>query len=489
MSTGAAPPRRRGASAAALAMVAAALAGNLVGCTAATGTRAGGEPPPVTLRIGTDDPEGRPSADQVQEMARQVAALSDGRVVLEPVYRVNGTEDVRDWDQKTARLVMEGELDLALVPARAWDTEGVDSTRALQAPFLVVDDEHMTAVVSDEDLTSDLLIGLDEVGVTGLALLPEGLRHLFALRTDEVTGATFEGAVVRAPRSETTWALLEALGAQPTDAPIGDTTDAVESEFALAGSFPADAATIGNLTLFPKVNTLVVNTDRFVGLDVESRQMLRAAALATRDRAVTDLPDDAAMAAGFCEGGGTIVLLDAAQLAAVHEAGGPVTKMLRRDRATAALMDRITALADSPPQEQVKPCGDGSGRGGVTAEAPAPDGGELPDGTYRVEFTDEYLASSGLTPAQVQNNHGVWTFALDGGRWTLRQVAEGLLYEGGATYRAEGADLYWTFSDDGGTETHHLRWRVDEAGRLLFEPVAVHPDALFHFSLPWTPVE
>ena len=32
---------------------------------------------------------------------------------------------------------MTGELEMGLIPARAWDTEGVTSLRALHAPFLV----------------------------------------------------------------------------------------------------------------------------------------------------------------------------------------------------------------------------------------------------------------------------------------------------------------------------------------------------------------
>jgi hypothetical protein len=64
-----------------------------------------------------------------------------------------------------------------MIPARAWDTEGVTSLRALHAPFLVTSDE-LVAEIVDGELADELLAGLEDVGVTGLALLPEGLRHL-----------------------------------------------------------------------------------------------------------------------------------------------------------------------------------------------------------------------------------------------------------------------------------------------------------------------
>ena len=84
---------------------------------------------PVTLRVGTDDDPGVLAADQIEEFARQVDELSGGELQIEPVWR-SGGYDIADWDQVVARMAMSGELDLAMIPARAWDTEGVTSLRA-----------------------------------------------------------------------------------------------------------------------------------------------------------------------------------------------------------------------------------------------------------------------------------------------------------------------------------------------------------------------
>ena len=54
---------------------------------------------------------------------------------------------VDDWDQAVARLVVAGDLDLGMIPARAWDTEGVSTLRALTTPLLVTGEDHMDAVV------------------------------------------------------------------------------------------------------------------------------------------------------------------------------------------------------------------------------------------------------------------------------------------------------------------------------------------------------
>ncbi|UZX02187.1 hypothetical protein F8G81_05820 [Arthrobacter sp. CDRTa11] len=66
--------------------------------------------------------------------ARQAKELSGGRILIEPVWKAVG-EDKADWDQAVARGVMTGDFDMALVPARAWDTEGVTSFTALTPRF------------------------------------------------------------------------------------------------------------------------------------------------------------------------------------------------------------------------------------------------------------------------------------------------------------------------------------------------------------------
>ena len=84
----------------ALALVLAAVA--LAGCGG--GTKAGGSGAPVTLRIGTHDLQGgTPGAEQIEEFARRVEALSDGRLRIKPVWHAAG--DGLDWDQRVARMV------------------------------------------------------------------------------------------------------------------------------------------------------------------------------------------------------------------------------------------------------------------------------------------------------------------------------------------------------------------------------------------------
>ena len=165
---------------------------------------------PMTLRIGTDDEPGKPASDQIKEFARRVQRISDGDLRIEPVWHAAG--DGPDWDQRVARMITSGELDMGLIPSRSWDTEGVTSLRALNAPFLIESDELLGEVVSGE-LADDLMSGLGKASVTGIALFPEGLRHPFGLKRPLRGPDDYEGVTIRTPTSKTTAAVFEAMGA------------------------------------------------------------------------------------------------------------------------------------------------------------------------------------------------------------------------------------------------------------------------------------
>ena len=123
----------------ALTVVAGGLGGAFAPAAAAT------TPEAVTLRIGTNDGEDGPMAVPINEFARQVEELSSGAMRIEPVWNAGPPDtptigEYIAWDQFVARRVVSGEIDMGMIPARAWDTEGVTTLRALFAPFLVDSD-------------------------------------------------------------------------------------------------------------------------------------------------------------------------------------------------------------------------------------------------------------------------------------------------------------------------------------------------------------
>ncbi len=470
--------RRAGAAGSALT-----LALMLVACSDLTegATRSGGTPPPTVLTIGTDDPPGRPASDQMAEFADQVESRSDGALRIELRHRAAGV-GVDDWDQAVARLVVDGDLDLGMVPARAWDTEGVTSLRALTTPLLVTTDEHMDAVALDDELSRDLLAGLDEVGITGLALMPEGIRHLMTVEGGPgLVDRLAAGGMVRSPLSETTWSFFEALGARPTDAELTGEMVAAESQVALAGTLGSASTLVGNLPLFAKVNSLVVNTEAFGELTEEQQDWLNEAARATRDWAVDTRADDHELATAFCEGDGTIVHASGADSFVVTDAATQVTDGLRADAGTSELIDRIAALDGTASVTPLARCSPSAAA--ITPSTLTPDPGRLPDGVYRVEFTDDYLASQGVTLENIGYAHGVWTVKLRDGRWQVDQVASDLTESFEGTYQVRGDDLYWLSAEE--QLIFRVPWSLADDGSLRFGSVEGPADGHFHWGRPW----
>jgi TRAP-type C4-dicarboxylate transport system substrate-binding protein len=388
-------------------------------------TKAGGEAAPITLRIGTPDAQGTAGADQLEDFARRVDALSEGDVRVEPVWAA-GVGD--DWDQQVARSVVSGELDMGHIPARSWDTEGVATLRALHAPFLVTSDELLNRVVADS-VAGDMLAGLEAIGVTGLALVPEGLRHVFSYGEPLRTAADFEGIAIRTPSSETSYTLFAALGAIPDDfdgigggelaaAIRAGTVNAMDSSFGGYVEAVPRSVVVGNVVPFPKANTLVVNSDVFAGLSDEQQDVLRQAAVATREWAIANNADDATRAESYCQDGGTIVEASESDLDALRNAAQSVYAELEGDDSTAHLIDRIRAVtetaASSPP---IGPCTfepetTPTTTIAVTESSAAP---AFPDGVYRAEVTAERLIAAGVNRPDAFNHAGTWTLTFDEG--------------------------------------------------------------------------
>jgi len=484
----------RGSRTVAVALVLALLAGCTAGLRGGD-TKAGGDSRAHVLRMGTADAKGRLASEQIVTFAREVDARSHGSLVIDPVYSADAGGPGTGWDQRVARRVVSGDLDLGMIPARAWDTEGVTSLRALQAPFLVSTDDRMRAVAENGELATDLMAGLRKAGVTGLALVPEGLRHLFLFRSSALEPADLRGARIRVPRSAVTWSLFSAWGARPTDADADATTFAAESSYALTSTLPDTRAIVGNLVPYARIDTLVINDAAMARLTSDQRRIVREAANATRDEAVAHSEPDAVSARRYCDGGGTVIALSPSVLAAFRKSAAPVTTSLRADPETGGLMDRIAALADSRDAAAPLRCAPGrTASGGISAEEIVADGGELPDGTYRAEYTDRYLVGRVLHKENVVSNHGVWTFTLDDGRWTFDQTAaDGTDHDEGV-YEVRGRDLYWVLAPGG--RVLHLRWSTDADGDLHFEqvedaaalgdPSYPYPD--FQFGVEWVRV-
>lgn len=417
--------------------------------TAATASKAGGSTEPYTLTLATSDDVGTPTGLQVVEFARRVAELSDQRITIEPTYSLGAGEPA--WDQVSIRRVVAGESDLALVPTRAWDTEGVTSFRVLQAP-MVLDSEDLVGDLLQSEHVDDMLAGLEGAGVEGLALYPSGMRRLFLTPAVVEAGrspaspAQLRGMVVRVPLSEMSNTVVQALGIRPIDINGKEELEAlaegavqgVEASLAFGAPDPVNT-TVGNVVLYPRVNVLVANAEAFSRLPEDDRRILREAAAAMVPWSIDEVVTEASGAEKFCKFG-SILEATEEELQAFRDAFAPVIAELRTDELAARVLDDIEAMRTPAHRPAHVPA--------CTAAAldllphvvndPA-DMAAFPHGVYRTEITTEMLRANGVTHAEdIRINKGVFTWTLDNGTYLLHQRFDGEVWEENGTFDVDG---------------------------------------------------
>jgi TRAP-type C4-dicarboxylate transport system substrate-binding protein len=384
--------------------------------------KAGGGGGVTTLQLGTPDAVGRISSRQAERFAAEVRKRSGGRLRIKVVHEANkkAVGDKPAWDQTLASLVRGGKLDLAIVPARAWDRLGVTSLQALQAPFLITTME-LAETVAKSPAAEPMLRGLGKGGVVGLALLPEELRHPVGFGHAMRGLGDFAGRELRVPLSNASYALMRALGARPVDLSGEMFTGAVasrevtgtESSLGLSAGLPAPATISANVTFYPKVNTLVANRGAFASLSGEQREVVRDAAAATL-AAGSFAPD----AEAACRQGEHVIEASAADIAALERAALPVYAKLEHDPLTRALIARIRALkaragAGPAPSECGPPPAADPGPGVAASDDP----GRL-NGVYRFYLAQDDLVRAGVDPDRAVNEYGVQTVTLRDGAVT-----------------------------------------------------------------------
>jgi TRAP-type C4-dicarboxylate transport system substrate-binding protein len=402
------------------------------GCSG--GDKAGGSGGVVTLRLASDDAADTAASRQIKEFARQVRRLSDGRLRIHVRWQANGTDPRkrRAFDQQTAKKVIHGTYELALVPSRAWDVLGVTSLRAIQTPFLVNSDALLDKVASDP-VAEKMLSGLDHLGVVGLALWPEALRHPVGFGRPLRSAPDFEGKGFRAPRSDLTWEILRALGARPLDLAgdeMGPAIDSgqlggAESEIGLVRhrNLPRSGIVTANVTLFPRANTIVANQAAFERLTDDQRETLRKAAAETLRHVVASRPTDVEEARSACGAGVRLVVASDADIRGLVRATRPVVARLERDDLTRKSIQRIVALRDTVSRSRttIAPCGRPSA-GTANAKAGGPPAKLPPDGVYRFLISPSEFMRAGINESEARSSSGLFTLTLHGGRisWAIK---------------------------------------------------------------------
>ena len=445
--------------------------------------KAGGSDAPVVLSMayGYRPQEGQPDEPALRWFAARVADLSDGAVRVRLHFNTAGDE-APEAELRVAGLVRDGTFDLGWLATRVWDQFGVKSFQALQAPFLITDYD-LLGRVAESPLAGEMLSGLEPLGLSGLAVVPELLRHPVGYSKPLIALRDYEGARVRDIPSKATDALLAALGARPVHVANDVAGDEIGrgridgAELPTTHVYGAWTVT-ANVSFFGKANTVVANAKTLAKLSDDQRAVLRAAAEDTVRHVAGNPPSERAFARAFCAVG-RIALASPAQLAELRRAAQPVYERLAADRRTRSLMARIRAMKRSqagPPDPGPEACGH-AGPPETTAGNARPR--EDFDGTYRWRLTRDGARRVGGDPDDADIG-SVVTMTLDGGRWLLGSDAH---YSG--TFEVRGNRFVFDWPSEGYTLT--IAFRRHANGSLDVKPVLPmdHGDQFVWASAPW----
>lgn len=413
--------RRWAAGAGLLALVA--------GCSSTAATKSGVAPDPVTLTLASNDGHNLDGAPGVEHFVERLGEISGGIVTVDVASTWKGGAD----EVRVLESVAAGEADLGWAGTRALDQIGVETFTPLQAPFLVDSYNAQRDVLSDPQVQS-ALGDLDAAGLTGLALVADELRLPVGVSRPFGAPEDYEAAEFRTVKSAIQSEGIAALGAEPVSTAFLPTMDGAELmlwTYLVYGLFDFAPFPTINTPLWPRSVVLVANPDRLEGLDPQVRDWVEAAAADAAAWSVAHARDrEAEQIEAACSSGARIVEATPDQIEALRAQVQPVYDRLADDPATAEMFAQVQRLADraTPDEPATIPSGcafqpgDEALAGDDPTQLTEPGArGDLPEGVYRYELTEEFLRGAGLPENDVYINAGVFTWTLRGGRWSYEQ--------------------------------------------------------------------
>jgi TRAP-type C4-dicarboxylate transport system substrate-binding protein len=469
----------------ALAVIAVVVAGGCGG-GGGTGDKAGGSGEPVVLRMANAYGDLQ-TAPVVEQFVSQVEARSGGNLRIQVTSRWGDYAD--DAEQQVVRAVAAGKADLGWAGARVFDTIGVTSFQALQAPMLI-DSYALEQAVAASDLPGQMLQGLDKVGVRGLGVLPDSLRKPIAVKHPVLGLGDWRGITFGTLKSAGQAQAIRSLGATPmevfrrsrNEALLDGRLQGLEMDlFVYEHGGPVQPApyVTANVTLWPQMDVLFANPSRLGALTGQQRGWLQQAAQDAAGRAAALADRDAQSLKNACRSGARFATASPADLAALRGAFAPVYASLERDPQTKAFIERIQALKRSAPAGA--PLAIPASCTGKAPEQPAAHAGTVPadlNGTYRYLLTKDDARKVG-DPEVDQFPH-VNTVKLRDGK------VEGGCFGQGATYSVTGDQITFDTPEYGYTMT--FTFSVDGKGNLHLTPApSVDKGDAFECSYkPWT---
>jgi TRAP-type transport system periplasmic protein len=452
--------------------------------------KAGGSRTTVVLRLANTNGD-LDFTPAVVDFVERVEELSGGSLRIEAVDQWGSFAS--DAEQQVVEDVSAGEIDLGWVGTRVFDTLGVKSFQALTAPMLV-DSYALESAVIESGITERMMRGIDELGVTGLGVLPDGLRKPSGVSRPILGPADWQGIAFGTLRSNGHVEAIRALGATPAqvfgtereerlkDGTIQGFETSIWIHQRNSELWHLAPYVTANVTLWAQMDVLLANPARLKSLTAEQREWLKQAVrdAAAGSAALADI--DAEALENSCEAGVRFAEASDADIAALEAAFAPGYANLRRHPETRAFIERIQTLKRSTaPEPGLAIPSDCTGK---APEQPAGGSDTAPahlNGTYRYVLTQKDADKVGDPET---GSPLVITITLKDGH-----LEGGCFGSKGGTYWVEDDRI--TFDSVEYDPNVTVRFAVDDEGNLHLTPVSpIDPGAAFTcFYKPWTKID
>ncbi len=385
-------------------------------------TRSGQRADVVTLTSLTAGNVGGDVAEALAEVTAGSAVEVDAPV--SPSYQPAGhtLDEDDDYEVHLIDLVRDGESDIATIRADMLASAGATSLAVLQTPFLVGTEEQ-AAKIADDPIAADLMAGLQDIGLVGLALVPGGLRHPFGYGAAVLGPEDYDGQGFNVRHGDGVAAIVEALGATP-DTSAGEFRTGlvqsgalriIDSSLQQPGSVDLPAVVTSNVTFYTKFDVVVIRQRAWDSLTEVQQDDLRAAAKEAGQRAESARFDEGQALDAWCEtpqAASVVATLE--QLRALREELAPVVTAALSDPAAQALADRITELGAGTVPPRGRTCGSTIPEDLAPYIVDRAGNQDVFDGVWRLDVDEQVLQDAGLSPNDVAANSGTWTINVTG---------------------------------------------------------------------------
>lgn len=426
----------------------------VLACAACTGgatalDRSGGEltPTPMTLTMVAGE-DGWFMLPYVE----QVADLSHGGMQVDLLPSNVTVARFGRSTEALVKAVRDGEVPLALVPARDLRPLGVTSLDALLAPFVIDSFAMEAALLQDDSLIAPMLHDVDELGVEGLGILPGPLVHPFGVKGPLLSAADFEGTTISASRGEIAERTLALLGAgfivwEENGARMDNINGSLlPMSYVTGNGFHASGRSVtADVMMWPRPLVLIANRDALAALSAEQRAVLTSAVGATVPDLVGDFEsDDLESSAVACGVGLTLPEAGADGIAGLRAAVRPLVEEIGATDIGAKVFARVEELRPSTPPQRPLECLP------TPASWPTEVSTRL-DGTYIADTTPDDLRAQGVRELDIiEENWGHYTLVVKDGRFAYTQKNALACTWGYGAWRMDDDLVRNTFEGGGG---------------------------------------